>query len=40
MSIMKSQGCAKPLLLSIAMKDHSMSNIRLVIDQVKEMRVW
>lgn len=40
MGFMKADGCTKPLLLSLALKDHSISTIRAVVEQVREMRVW
>ncbi|KAI0566704.1 Proteasome assembly chaperone 3 [Gracilaria domingensis] len=33
-------GCAKPLLVSLALRDHSMRTIRAVIEKVTELRVW
>lgn len=37
---MDADGCGKPLLLSIALKDHSMDTICQVVEQVKGLRVW
>lgn len=37
---MDADGCAKPLLLSIALKDHTVDTIRQVVEQVKGLRVW
>lgn len=40
MSIIKNDGCSKPLLISIALKRHNISTIREVINQVRQMSVW
>lgn len=37
---MDADGCTKQLLLSIALKDHSVDSIRQVVEQVKGLRVW
>ncbi|CAN8076337.1 unnamed protein product [Agarophyton chilense] len=39
-SNMSEQGCSTPLLISLALKDHSMRTIRTVIEKVTELRVW
>lgn len=39
-SAMEHDGCSKPLLLSIALKEHSIETITAVINKVKELRVW
>lgn len=33
-------GCNKTLLISLALKDHSMATVRPIIEKVKQLRVW
>lgn len=40
MSMIKSSGCDKPLLLSLALENHNLPTIRAIIDQVQKMPVW
>lgn len=40
MSLIKADGCMKPLLISLALKRHNMSTIREIINKVREMSVW
>lgn len=37
---MDADGCSRPLLLSIALNDHSIDTIRQVVEKVKGLRVW
>ena len=37
---MVNDGCEKPLLMSIALKDHGMRTMRMIIEKIKELRVW
>lgn len=39
-AIMAQNGCNKPLLLSIALLDHSISTVTAVIEAVKEINTW
>jgi len=39
-ALMATDGCTKPLLISLALKDHSMETITAIVNQMKEMRVW
>lgn len=40
MSAIAASGCRRPLLLSLALKQHSMSTIRPIIAQIRDMPVW
>lgn len=40
MSKMAKDGCTRSLLISLALKDHSMQTITGVIKKIQELRVW
>lgn len=39
-AMMEKDGCPKPLLMSIALKDHSIGTITAIIEKIKGLRVW
>lgn len=40
LELIENDGCAKPLLISLALKDHSIETIKAVIAKVKSLRAW
>lgn len=39
-ALMAADGCTKPLLMSLALKDHSMETISPIVNKMKDLRVW
>lgn len=40
LAVMEKDGCTKPLLISLALKDHSIGSITAIIEKIKGLRAW